>query len=446
MSLPPPSRALVVGLGSSGVAAALLLADQGWQVKVNDRASTPDLGTPLAELAGRVTVAVGGHQDSLLESVALVVVSPGVAWELPLLVEARRRGIEVLAEVELAFRVAAGTPLLAITGSNGKTTTTALAGEMVRASGQKVGIGGNIGMPACALARESGWDALVWELSSFQLEGCSTLRPGVGVLLNLSPDHLDRHADFASYRSAKERLFAQQDTGDVAVLNADDPLVAALEVRSRVARFSLADRTADAHLDGATLILDGSPLVGREELRIPGDHNVANALAAALAAERFGVPRQVIAGVLRTFEPLAHRHQVVAEHGGIRWVDDSKGTNVGSVVAGLTGYRPGSIHLILGGLGKGQDFRELRPAVAARVAHVYLIGEASATIHAALVDSTTIEECGTLEQAVHRAATLARPGDAVLLSPACASFDQFRDYKHRGDEFARLARAATGGA
>lgn len=444
MTLPAPSRALVVGLGSSGVAAAHLLVERGWRVTVNDRVSAPDLGTQLAELAGQVSVAVGGHPDTILDGVGLVVVSPGVAWGLPLLAEARRRGIEVVAEVELAFRAMPGTPLLAITGSNGKTTTTALAGEMVRASGQRVGIGGNIGVPASALAREGGWEALVWELSSFQLEGCSTLCPRVGVLLNLSPDHLDRHADFDAYRAAKELLFARQGSGDWAVLNADDPAVARLSLPARVARFSLSDPRAEAHLAGDALVLDGAPLLSRRELHIPGDHNVANALAAALATARLGVGRDAIVAALRAFQPLAHRHQVVAERGGVRWINDSKGTNIGSVVAGLSGYPPGTIHLILGGLGKGQDFRELRPAVAARVARVYLIGDAATAIRAALADATPVEECGTLEQAVHRAATLARPGDVVLLSPACASFDQFRDYKHRGDEFARLARAVAG--
>jgi len=444
MSTITPSRALVVGLGVSGVAAATLLASQGWGVTVNDRATPSELTARLGTLPAGIAVVTGGHPLELLDGVALVVVSPGVPWELPLLAEARRRGLEVIAEVELASRALPRVPIVGVTGSNGKTTVTSLLGAIAGAAGWRVGVGGNIGTAASDLVLAGGWDAVVLELSSFQLEGCTTLRPRVGVLLNVSPDHLDRHPTMASYLATKARIFAHQVADDFAVLNADDPALARLRVPSQAVRFSLSDRAAEAHLAGDSLVLEGEPLLRRTELSLLGDHNVANALAAALAASRLGVPRTAIAHALQNAAALPHRHQVVAEVGGVRWVDDSKGTNIGATAAGLAGYAPGTIHLILGGLGKGQDFRELRPAAEGRLAHVYLIGEAAGEIAVALAGTAPIESCGTLEEAVRRAAAHVRPGEVVLLSPACASFDQFRNYAHRGEEFARLARLAAG--
>jgi len=437
-------RALVVGLGTSGVAASALLARRGYRVTANDRRNEAELAASLSRLPEGVVAALGGHPARLLDDVDLVVASPGVPWALPLLVEARRRRIETIAEVELAARVVTGVPIVGVTGSNGKSTVTTLIGEILLAAGRRAGVGGNLGTAASELALEGGWDALVLELSSFQLEGCTTLRPRVALLLNLSPDHLDRHPDMASYLAAKARIFACQDGSDAAVLNADDPAVRALEVPSRVSRFSLSDRRAEAHAEGGALVLDGQALLPRAELPLLGDHNVANALAAALAADRLGVGRDAIAAGLRSFKGLPHRHRIVAESRGVRWVDDSKGTNIGATAAGLPGYPAGTIHLILGGLGKGQDFTDLRPAADGKLARVYLIGEAADEIGAALEGVAPIERCGTLEEAVRRAAALAHPGDTVLLSPACASFDQFRDYAHRGDEFARLARASAG--
>lgn len=435
-----PGRALVVGLGASGVAAARLLAQEGWPVTVNDKADAEKLAERLAHLPEGCQSVLGGHPIALLDDVSLVVVSPGVPWDLTLLAAARERGIEVIAEVELAFRFFAA-PMVGITGSNGKTTTTALTGEILKVAGWRTAVGGNIGTPAAELALEPDWDAAVLELSSFQLEGCTTLRPRVGALLNLSPDHLDRHPTMASYLEAKARLFACQRPDDWAVLNRDDAPLAGLVTPSRQVFFSLESRAAEAHLADGVLVLDGTPLLSRRDLPLLGDHNVANALAAALTAARMGVPREAIARALASFSGLPHRHQRVAEARGVRFVDDSKGTNIGATAAGLAGYPPGSIHLILGGLGKGQDFRELAPAVAGRVARAYLIGAAAGEIGAALAATVPCEECGTMHVAVERAFALARPGDTVLLSPACASFDQFANYADRGDQFARLARA-----
>lgn len=443
MSETTSRRALVVGLGASGVAAARLLTRDGWQVVVTDLKTRAELAERLTQLPAGVESALGAHPPELLATTTLVVVSPGVPWELPLLEEARRHEIEVVAEVELAARTAAGIPIVGVTGSNGKSTVTAVLGEILRTAGMTTGVGGNIGHPASALAFEGGHDAWVLELSSFQLEGCTTLRPRVGVLLNLSADHLDRHRDIDSYLALKATLFARQADTDVAVLNADDVRVASLQVPSGRAAFSLHDQAADAHLHGGELIVDGAALLPRAELPLLGDHNVANALAAALAAVRLGADRAAVAEGLRAFRGLPHRHQIVAEAGGVRWVDDSKGTNIGATAAGLAGYPPGTIHLILGGLGKGQDFRELRAAVTDRVARAYLIGRAVEEIAGALEGAVVLERCGTLAEAVRRAAATVRRGDTVLLSPACASFDQFADYADRGFTFARLATAAT---
>lgn len=439
-------RALVVGLGLSGRAAALLLQRTGWAVRINDHAEETTLAAEAAELPSGVERVFGGHPAGVLEDVVLVVASPGVPWHLALLEDARTRGIEVIAEVELAARHLGSAKIAGITGSNGKTTTTALLGEICRTAGWRTGVGGNIGgAAACDLALAGDFDAVVLELSSFQLEGCSTLKPRVALFLNLSPDHLDRHAGIDAYLAAKARLFAAQDAGDWAIVNAEDPALTNLRPASQLTRFSLVDPTAEAHLAGATLVLDGAALLAREELPLLGDHNVANALAAALGAARLGVPRQAIAQALRRFQPLPHRHQLVAEGAGIRFVDDSKGTNIGATAAGLAGYPPGSIHLILGGLGKGQDFTGLRAAVSGRVACIYLIGRDAEDIGRELGGCAPIERCATLDEAVRRAAAQARTGDTVLLSPACASFDQFRSYAHRGDEFARIARATVGG-
>jgi UDP-N-acetylmuramoylalanine--D-glutamate ligase len=431
-------RALVVGLGVSGVDACRLLRAAGVEVRAVDRQSAQELAFRLAELPEGVEVRLGEVGEEVLDGVDVVVLSPGVPPTAPLVLAAQARGIPVLPEVELAFRFAGETPIVGITGSNGKSTVTELVGHILRTAGRRVAVGANLGPAASGLVLRGGWDVMVWELSSFQLELVQTLRPAVAVFLNLSPDHLDRHPSLEAYLAAKAKIFAFQRPQDHAVLNADDPLVAALEVFSLRHTFSLRDKAAEAHLDGAHLMLQGKVLLARQALPLPGEHNVANALAAALACRLLGLSREEIVAGLRTARPLPHRHELVAELDGVRYVDDSKGTNVGAVVAGLSGYPAKRVHLILGGLGKGQDFRPLREAVAAKAVRVYLIGQAAEAIAAALGDAVPVEMCGTLEEAVRRARKCALPGDVVLLSPACASFDQFRDYAHRGHEFARL--------
>ncbi len=432
------SRALVVGLGVSGVDACRLLAFHGVKVRVADRAFREELAYRLAELPAGVETFFGEVGPEVLAGVDVVVVSPGVPPTAPLIQEARSRGLEVIPEVELAFRFAGQTPIIGVTGSNGKSTVTELLGQVLKTAGLKVAVGANLGPAASGLVLRGGWDVMVWELSSFQLELTTTLRPQVAVFLNFSPDHLDRHGTLEAYLEAKAKIFAFQREDDHAVVNEDDPAVASCPVRARRHGFSLSKPDAEATYDGTHLLVGGRVLMARQALPLPGDHNVANALAASLACRVLGVSREAIVAGLRSARALPHRHELVAEIAGVRYVDDSKGTNVGAVVAGLSGYPPRRVHLILGGLGKGQDFRELVPAVKEQVVRAYLIGQAAEEIAQALSGVVPVELCGTLEVAVRRAHLCALPGDVVLLSPACASFDQFRDYAHRGHEFAHL--------
>lgn len=433
-----PSRLLVVGLGASGQAAVRLAAAGDSAIAVTDLRPEAELAEILHELPPVEAVFAGGHPEACLDGVELVVTSPGVSAGAPLLVEARRRTIPVVTEVEFAWLHRPGATLAAVTGSNGKSTVTSLIAEMLRHGGTAVAAGGNLGPPASQLILDGGWDAWVLEISSFQAEMLTAMAPRAGVLLNLCQDHLERHPDMASYLAAKRRLFAHQDPGDLAVLNADDPVVAAASTPGRRMFFSL-EGAADAWSDGRWLILEGQPLMEVSRLGLAGRHNVANALAATLAAHELGTSREAIAAALESFRGLPHRHTVVADRNGIRWVDDSKATNVGATLAALSGYDQRSVLLILGGLGKGQDFSILTPAVRRAARKVYLIGRDAGLIAQALGDTVPLERCGTLERAVESAHADARPGETVLLAPACASFDQFTGYAERGDLFAALA-------
>ena len=434
-----PSRVLVVGLGESGVAAAHLAASLGAEVWATDRRPEDELAAALRSLPAGTRTFLGGHPEEALEEAGLVVTSPGVPPELPLLAAARRRRIPVWPEIELAWRCRPEAPLVAVTGSNGKSTVTVLVAEMLREAGIAAREGGNLGPPASRLVLEGGFSAWVLEVSSFQAEALVELRPRVAVVTNLSQDHLERHPDMDRYAAAKFRLLARQTPEDAAVLNADDTRVAAAPTAARRLRFSLEGK-ADGWLDGATLRIGSTMVVEASRIRLAGRHNLANALAATLAAGELGVAPEVAAAVLERFQGLPHRHATVAERGGVRWVDDSKATNVGATVAALSGYPGRSVHLILGGLAKGQSFAPLRPAVARAAVRVYLIGRDAERIAEALEGAAELERCGTLERAVARARELARPGETVLLAPACASFDQFPGYAERGARFAELAR------
>lgn len=438
-------RVLVYGLGSSGRSAARLLLEQGVDVVAVDR--RPPGQIELGELGAceSLELASGAEPISLPPGVDGVVVSPGVPSERPLLVEARSRGVPVVSEVELASLFVSG-PIIGITGSNGKSTTTALTGALLKHAGVAVEVCGNIGRPLSSCVQGARDRVFVVELSSFQLETVQTLRPRISVFLNLSPDHLDRHGSEESYLAAKANIFANQEADDVAILNADDPMVMRTAIRARRRCFSRLRTVEDGcYLDGDVVVEkrpDGRAraLFECRELSLEGLHNLENAMAATLTAASLGVEIDGFARVLAEFEGLPHRMQRIAEIDGVEWFDDSKGTNVGAVVKSLAGMCGKSVHLILGGYGKGADFSALAGEVGRAVRRVYLIGEAAVDLERALKPAAPMELCNDLQTAVEAAARNARRGETVLLSPACASFDQYRSYSERGEHFLRLVR------
>ena len=424
-------RYVVLGLSRSGLSACEAIARM-WpdaQVFAADRSDAIDRGRIAA--AGAEWV---GRGDAVsMVGVKALVKSPGVPESEPTVVSARAEGVPVWSEVELAARMLPN-PIVGITGTNGKTTTTELCGAMLRAGGVPVEVAGNVGRALSELpGRISPETWIACELSSFQLEDIDSFHARVGVLLNITPDHLDRHGSIEEYTRCKLRLFENQAADDLAVLNHDDPALAELDIPGAARRewFGMADRDR----------------VDFDAAQIRGQHNLQNALAAAAVARFVGVDRAAIDRALREFSPPAHRMQIVHEHLGVEFVDDSKATNPDAVIKGLTAYDRG-VRLILGGSLKGGSFAALAEAIArGPVAQTYLIGEAAAAIAAQLdsVGSSHVD-CGDLGRAIAAAAADAQPGDTVLLSPACASFDQFRDYEHRGDEFARLARGLSDGS
>jgi UDP-N-acetylmuramoylalanine--D-glutamate ligase len=343
-------------------------------------------------------------------------------------------------EPEYAWFHRPDAPLIAVIGSNGKSTTTVLIAEMLKASGVSSAAGGNLGPAASQLVLDGGWESWVLEMSSFQTELLTAMAPRVGVFLNLSQDHLERHANLNTYRDAKRRLFAFQTAAATAVLNADDTNVRTTPTEAQRVFFSLIERS-DGWLDGSVLTLGDTPLVDRSELSLAGLHNSANALAAALAARQLGASDSAMSDTLKSFGGLEHRHCLVAEIDGVRWVNDSKATNVGATKAALEGYEAHSVHLILGGLAKGQDFSPLRESIRHHAIRVYLIGADRAAIAHQLADTVALDDCVTLDRAVSTARFSARSGETVLLAPACASFDQFSGYAERGAHFSELVLA-----
>jgi UDP-N-acetylmuramoylalanine--D-glutamate ligase len=442
---------LVYGLGLSGRAAARLLLGRGVSVLGVDEKREEDLHLGgLADDPGFELLA-GRKLAGLPEAVDGVVVSPGVPMGRPLLEDARRRGVPVVAEVELAFPFLDG-PVLAVTGSNGKSTTTAMTGAMLRAAGMAVEVCGNIGRPLAEVVDGPRGRLFVVELSSFQIEGIATFRPRAAALLNLSEDHLDRYPSLAAYGAAKKRLFRDMGADGVAVANADDPATVDLATAARRRLFSrLAPVPDGCHLDGGRVVEvapGGAPgeLFAAADVPLAGVQNLENAMAAALLARAAGAAPAAIRAGLRTFRGLPHRLERVGEAAGVAWYDDSKGTNPGATAKAIEGFADGTVHLILGGRNKGADLAALVPAVRRKARRAYLIGEAAEELARALGDAVPHEAAGTLDRAVAAAAAAARPGDAVVLSPACASFDQFRDFNHRGEVFQGLVRARIAGA
>jgi UDP-N-acetylmuramoylalanine--D-glutamate ligase len=432
-------RVLVVGLGSSGVAAASLAAADGSEVWTTDLRSVSELEAELAALGSGVRTFLGGHPNNCLDGVGLVIASPGVPADAPLLESARERGIEINSEIEFAWLHRPQAELVAVTGSNGKSTVTELTAQMLVEAGRSTVAGGNLGTPASRLVLDGGWESWVLEISSFQAELLTAMAPRVAVFLNLSQDHLERHPDLDTYFAAKQRLFAFQTDADTAVLNADDPMVAATRTAANKRDFSISG-SANAFLDGDELVLDGEPIMHSSGMRLGGIHNIANALAAVLAAAALGAPPAAMAAALGNFDGLEHRHRTVHTEDGVRWVDDSKATNVGATLAALRGYPDDSLHLILGGQAKGQDFEVLAGEVERAVTRLYVIGEDGPAIAKTLAGTAPAENCESLTEAVRRARRHAASGEWVLLAPACASFDQFSNYGERGDRFTDLAR------
>jgi UDP-N-acetylmuramoylalanine--D-glutamate ligase len=435
-------RVTVVGMARSGVAASRLLLACGARVAATDVKPLEGWGPEARGLAADgVRLHAGDHPAEAFCDAELVVVSPGVPAEHPALQACRRRGMPVIGEVELAYR-ATTADVLAVTGTNGKTTTTALVGALLQDGGRPVVVGGNIGRPLCGEALAAPADALiVAEVSSFQLETTETFRPRVAALLNLTPDHLDRHGTLAAYAEAKARIFRRQTEADWAVLNADDAGAAALagRVSGRLLWFSRRRAVAEGAYvaDGwITLRLGGREVrVGPvTEIFLRGAHNLENVLAATATAAWAGVPPERLRAAIQGFRGVAHRIEWIREVAGVAFYNDSKGTNVDATLKALDSFQE-PIVLIAGGRDKGQDFTPLAAAAAGRVTAAVLIGEGRATIGPALRRVTVVQEADSMAGAVRLAFSLARPGQVVLLSPACASFDMFRDYEHRGEVF-----------
>jgi UDP-N-acetylmuramoylalanine--D-glutamate ligase len=447
-------RVLVLGLGDTGLAVAKWARRQGASVRVADTRPAP----PRAPDLQGAELVTGAFDTHLLQGVELLCISPGLALAEPVVQEALARGIPLVSEIELfAWHVRAARgrgQVVAVTGTNGKTTVTALTGHLLRAAGIDCEVAGNIG-PAALEALMRRVDAqrppAVWvlELSSYQLETTWSLAPDAATMLNLSEDHLDRYADLAEYGAAKARVFQGE---GVQVLNRDDPRSASLALpgRRRVS-FGLdvppgpEDFGVVSRAGRSWLAQGEQALIEADALPIHGLHNAANALAAAALARAVGAGREAVGAGLRSFKGLPHRLEQVALRGGVAWYDDSKGTNVGATIAALRGLGR-RVVLIAGGDGKGQDFGPLAGPVADHAGRVLLIGRDAPLIARALTPSgVPLERCASLEQAVERAAVCAQPGEAVLLSPACASFDMFRDYRHRGDVFAAAVRGLPNG-
>lgn len=433
-------KVLVVGAAKSGVASANFLAARDHSVVLADKNENPALPY---ELDARVEKAFGRDDSGLLDGVSEIVLSPGVPMTIPLLQEAAARGIRVIGEIELAYRYLKGT-VIAITGSNGKSTTTALIGEILKVAGREPIVAGNIGEPLIAALDEERPRTYVLELSSFQLEAVDTFHANVALLLNITPDHMDRYPTFDGYAAAKYRIFRNQETGDTAILNANDRREEGRDSRVRQWRFSATKQVErGAWLDGddlATNIGGETRRIPRASLKLQGQANVENALAAWLAARAVGVDDVDVQIAFGTFAGLPHRVVLVRELDGVRWINDSKGTNVDATLASLEGFDAGRVILILGGKDKAGEFERMRDLVQAKARTVLTIGSAADRVASALDGATEIVPAGDMQRAIEWARANAKSGETVLLSPACASFDQYRNFEHRGEHFEELVR------
>jgi UDP-N-acetylmuramoylalanine--D-glutamate ligase len=441
-------RVLVVGLGRSGVASALFLKSGGARVTVSDAKSEDQLREEIPALLDQgIAVETGGHGERTFQNQDLIVVSPGVPVDSQALNQARALGAPVIGEIELAAQFLSG-PIVAITGSNGKTTTTTLVGEILAKSGLKTLVGGNIGTPAISLVSGASPEtAVVLEVSSFQLETIRSFRPKIAVVLNITPDHLDRHRTFGAYVDAKARIFKNQTSDDFAVLNADDPTCVELVKRTDAQVFWFSRKSP---VEKGAFMRDGQLTFRRHEsdieimpiaeVPLKGAHNVENVLASICAAALMGCDAARIRDAVREFKTVEHRLEYVANVRGVEYYNDSKATNVDATVKALESF-PANIHLILGGKDKGSDYTVLNDLLRERVKCVYTIGAAAEKIESQIRGAAAVVSSGTIESAVRQASASAAPGDVVLLAPACASFDQFQNYEHRGRVFKELVLA-----
>jgi UDP-N-acetylmuramoylalanine--D-glutamate ligase len=432
---------LVMGAGKSGVAAANFLAARGERVVLTDSKAAPEMPYALDE---RVVRAFGTQNEALLDDVSEIVISPGVPMATPLLRSAAARAIPVNGEIELGFRELKGT-VIAVTGSNGKSTTTTLIGEILRVAGRQPIVAGNIGEPLISVVDHSRPRTYVLELSSFQLETIDAFHANVALLLNVTPDHMDRYATFDEYAAAKYRIFRNQTESDIAIVNAIERREIPRGWASRLWRFSAAQRVEQgAFVDGDEMVLslDGTERrIPRASLKLQGIANVENALAAWLAARAAGIDDVDVQIAFGTFAGLPHRMVLVREIDGVKWINDSKGTNVDATLKSLESFPPKSVILILGGKDKAGEFERMRDLVREKTRAVLTIGAAAKRIAEALDGAATISPAGDMEHAVRWSRQNAKSGETVLLSPACASFDQYRNFEHRGEHFEELVRA-----
>jgi len=441
-------RVLVVGLGRSGAASAFFLQARGARVTVSDSKTEAQLQSEVAALLDRgVAIETGQHGERTFRDQDMIVVSPGVPSDQPQIQHARTLGIPVIGEVELAFRFLQG-KIVAITGSNGKTTTTTLVGEILAKSGKKTLVVGNIGTPVISLVDKSTPDTyLVLEISSFQLESIEQFRPWIAAILNITPDHLDRHHTFQAYVDAKARIFENQQSGDFAVLNADDPTCAGLKSRAKTPLYWFSRKQeldSGAFLRGNQVIFRGDgkeiSILERADIHLKGAHNLENVLAATCIGMIAGCEAANIRQAVAEFKGVEHRLEPVTTINGVSFYNDSKATNVDATIKALESF-PGNIHIILGGKDKDSDYSLLNPLLRERVKRVYLIGAAAEKIKSQIEGTVPLVQSNTLDRAVRQAFEAAASGDVVLLAPACASFDQFQNYEQRGRVFKELVHS-----
>lgn len=437
-------RVLVVGMARTGVATALFCAAHGAAVTVSEsrNEADPGISTDVLDGAGAV-LELGGHQEKTFLQQDLIIPSPGVPADFPLLLAARKKGVPIWSEVELAYRFLRGR-LIGITGSNGKTTTTSLVDHILKTASFPTLLAGNIGTPLISCVERTSHETIaVVELSSFQLELTDTFRPDISVFLNLTPDHLDRHGSMQAYGAAKAQIFTNQTEQDAAILNADDAATTPYApTRPRLFWFSRKQRVVQGtFLRGDEIVYreDGKEesVLSRKDIPLVGDHNLENVLAAVAVARIAGASAHAIAEGVRSFKGVEHRLEFVAEISGVRYYNDSKATNVDATLKALDAF-PGRILVILGGKDKGSDYKLLQKSLREKAILALLIGAAAEKIESQISGSVAIERAGTLERAVQIASSAARAGDIVLLAPACASFDQFQNYEHRGRVFKEL--------